>query len=165
MMQDSMPKYFHPLYSMSSFQSHPHNSTPLSWVNLTPSTKDVDLLNVLTNNLPNLNQQNNIFKVILNNSKARDHVNSSHYALQKFITKLSKMAVSLNTFLLSVKVHVLSFHNASSLTFQFMSVLRRLHSLQSKFIIDSAHQKLIDNCVFVTLLHLPLLHMTRLYGS
>lgn len=51
------------------------------------------------NNLSNINHQKNVFKVIRENAKRQDSVNGPTEDIYKFISKVSKVAYLLNSFI------------------------------------------------------------------
>ncbi|KAL4435367.1 hypothetical protein ABPG74_022850 [Tetrahymena malaccensis] len=123
-----------------------------------------NLLNLLANSLSEIGKKNSVFKVIQQNAKSQKSVSGPQQDQYQFINKTSKIAHQLSLFIKQSQNRISqqqSVQGVQALKYQLLKIIKNLHKVQCKFILDDQNQQINEKLLFVAILQLPILHMTQ----
>ncbi|KAL4483925.1 hypothetical protein ABPG72_013931 [Tetrahymena utriculariae] len=127
-----------------------------------------NLLNLLANSLSEIGKKNQVFKVIQQNAKSQKSVSSPQQDQYQFINKTSKIAYQLSLFIKQSQNRIFqqqSVQDVQALKYQLLKIIKNLHKVQCKFILDDYNQQINEKLLFVAILQLPVLHMTQINSN
>ncbi|EAS04834.2 hypothetical protein TTHERM_00467840 (macronuclear) [Tetrahymena thermophila SB210] len=127
-----------------------------------------NLLSLLVNSLSEIGKKNSAFQVIQKNAKSQKSVSGPQQDQYQFINKISKIAYQLSLFIKQSQQRISqqqSIQDVQALRYQLLKIIKNIHKVQCKFILDDQSQQVIEKMLFVAILQLPILHMTQINSN